>query len=381
MGRPAALPVSTPMAFVLSRVAALAAFALVLWMLGALLDRLTGGRLPLPAPRSAGRILLGLLPATAFLFALAAAGALVRSALLLAVALAVAAFLLHGWRHGFAEAGPAPEDRPPPSGAARLLAVALVALFAGLLLEALNPYPAWDAQVYHLTLPRLWIEAGGFVRVPFNVYSNWPANFQLLYAVAMLVGDHLVATLLHWGAAALLATVLWRAAERGAGAPAGGIAGLAGGLAAVLFFANDLVLFEARAAYVDVAAALALLVAFLLAEEALERGGEPLRLLAAGVALGYLAGLKPNGLLGAVALGGSRGARRAPSRRSGAGGARHGAPRAAGARPAPPLALARRGADRQPLLSVLLRALRRARVERRADAPARRLAARDRHGA
>lgn len=297
------------MAFVLSRVAALAAFALVLWILGALLDRLTGGRLPLPAPRPAGRILLGLLPATALLFALAAAGALVLPALLLAVALAVAAFLGHGWRHGFVEAGPVstmpatPQDGRPPSGAAQLLAVALVALFAGLLLEALNPYPAWDAQVYHLTLPRLWIEAGGFVRVPFNVYSNWPANFQLLYAAAMLLDDYLVATLLHWGAAVLLATLLWRAAEPGAGAPAGGVSGLAGGLAATLFFANDLMLFEARAAYVDVAAALALLVAFLLAEEALGRGGEPLRLLAAGVALGYLAGLKPNGVLGGVALG------------------------------------------------------------------------------
>lgn len=292
------------MGFVLVRAVALATFALVLWLFGSFADRLSLGRLPLPRPRWVGRLLLGVLPATALLFALATLDALTRPAVLGAAALAAVAWLALGWKRGLLEPG-SPAPSAGRSAAGTLLAATLVVLFAGLFLEALNPFPAWDAQVYHLTLPRLWIEAGGFVRVPFNVYSNWPSNFQLLYAAAMLAGDYLVATLLHWGAAVLLALLLWRAAE--SGAPAGGAVGLtgglAGGLAATFFLANDPVLFEARAAYVDLAASLALLVAFLLAEEGLERGGEGLRLLGAGVALGYLAGLKPNGLLAAVALG------------------------------------------------------------------------------
>ncbi|QQR75271.1 MAG: hypothetical protein IPJ17_06755 [Holophagales bacterium] len=298
------------MGFVLARALVFAALALVLGMLGSAIDRLSGRRIPLPAPRAAGQLLLGTLVATALLFGLAAGGTLSRVAVLLLAAVAVASWAACRLfvRAPISTGSPASAGADRWSLPARAAAVLVAALFAGLFLEALNPYPAWDAQVYHLTLPKLWLAAGGFVRVPFNVYSNWPSNFQLLFAAAIAAGDALVATLLHWGAALLLVVLLWHHAESPRGELPNGerrvLAGFAGAIAAILLLANDLVLFEARAAYVDLAAALALLVAYLLAEEGLERDGERAHLLAAGAALGYLAGLKTTGALGAVALGG-----------------------------------------------------------------------------
>ncbi|HSM52480.1 MAG TPA: hypothetical protein VLA75_13865 [Thermoanaerobaculia bacterium] len=285
------------MGFIVGHLIALGAVGVVLWMTGASWLRARPA-LPLPGPRWAGCVLLGALAWTGYLFVLAALGWLGRPGVLAGLALVGLARVVTS-RRGEENAMEVEERESPTVEivrgriATRLFALLVAALFALLFLVALNPSPAWDAEVYHLTVPKLWLEAGGFVRVPLNVYSLWPMNFQLLYAGAMAAGGHLLATLLHWGAALLLVVLLWR----GAGGRVGGA------VAAGLLLANELVLFEARAAYADLALALAGLAAFLLLERGLAGEISARALLPAGVVLGWAAGAKPTGALLAIALG------------------------------------------------------------------------------
>lgn len=57
--------------------------------------------------------------------------------------------------------------------------------FLTVFLTTLCPPTAWDAQTYHLLIPKRLLEAGGLTYIPFNIYSNMPFNINLLYAFAM----------------------------------------------------------------------------------------------------------------------------------------------------------------------------------------------------
>jgi hypothetical protein len=249
-----------------------------------------------------GRILLGMGIWAAFLFLLAATGTLGRVGVwsgLLGVAIVSLTLLL---RRGL------PRSTAPlslwPGAPAAVLVAGVAVVLGGVFLVALDPLPAWDAQAYHLTLPRIWVESGGFVRVPFDVYSNWPLATELLFALGLLLQDHLLATLVHFGCGALVAILLWRAVR----AQAPPTSGVAAAGAVALLLANDVVLFELGAAYVDLAYALFLFAAFLLVERDLdaEASGGNARgaLIGAGGCLAFLAGVKPTGLFALVAVGG-----------------------------------------------------------------------------
>ena len=183
-------------------------------------------------------------------------------------------------------------DGPASWMQALLLGVVLLALWV----QAQWPQIAWDADAYHLTVPRLYLEKGGFYRIPFNVYSNWPLNTQLLFAMALLVKDYILAKLLHFtfGLATLL--LIYRVVSRSSRS-------WAGWMAAGLFLANPVVLDEFRVAYVDLAFAFFLLLAFVFVHHALE-GDEDKgrRLILAGVFGGVAAGVKPTGVIGVVCL-------------------------------------------------------------------------------
>jgi hypothetical protein len=105
-----------------------------------------------------------------------------------------------------------PERDPLLRGAAILILV-----FA--LLPHLAPLLGNDALVYHARLPREWAEAGRIARVPWNVYSNMPANGEMLYTFAWLLGGEGALRMAHFG---LLAALAWGvAALTGRFLPAG----------------------------------------------------------------------------------------------------------------------------------------------------------------
>ncbi len=330
-----------------------------------------------PEEKAALRLVVGVAVWGTLLFALAALQRL-RPAPVAAVGAAAAAWGLWSvWKERARRADrtePARSIAPRDPLAILLLAVAAVAL-AALWAQALRPIVAWDADVYHLTIPRLYLEHGGFRRIPFNVYSNWPLGVQLLYALAMVVKDYVLATALHFGFGVVLIAVVGMAAAR-ATTP------LWGTIAAASLLLHPVFLFEIRVAYVDVACAFFLFAAFLAVHRALDDAGEERRwLVLSGIACGVLAAAKLNGFFGALCIAtvyaGVAVARRHTGSRAG-----QAAARVRRARDRAGLALGREepAADRESGLSPPLRRLRRAGVEQRPRRRAPIVAARDRHG-
>lgn len=123
-------------------------------------------------------------------------------------------------------------------------------LYAGLvgllsLGTALLPPTAWDALVYHLQGPRLYVEAHRLIAVPENFYLNWPAQVEMLFTWGLLLQGELLAQLLHWVFWPLTAILLYALVRRNGNPEVGG---WAVALWASVPFAGEL----AGVAYVDV---------------------------------------------------------------------------------------------------------------------------------
>ena len=205
----------------------------------------------------------------------------------------------------------------------RLVAGSVTAVWAGPLVLVfaitVNPTMSWDAAVYHLTLPDLYLREGGFRTIPFLVYGVWPQAVDLLFGVALALHDYVAAKALHFGFGLLTAATLFaHAVPVGQGSarrqldPV--IVSVTGILAAGIFLLNDVVLFELRAAYVDLAMAFFALAGFLLLDCWLDAQasdlGPSLRaererlylLVGVGLACGLLAATKVNGIVTALGI-------------------------------------------------------------------------------
>lgn len=173
----------------------------------------------------------------------------------------------------------------------------LAFVLASLLMMGMRPGVAWDAGTYHLTIPRLYLEHGGFRPIQFNVYSNWPLNQELLFALGLALHDYFLATLIQWIFAALTVWALiavCRVHEQP----------FAGPVAACLFLANGVVLYEAGIAYVDLGLAFFFLMALVYALHAEHRREERVpALVLSGICCGLMAGIKLIGLFGLGCVG------------------------------------------------------------------------------
>jgi 4-amino-4-deoxy-L-arabinose transferase-like glycosyltransferase len=79
---------------------------------------------------------------------------------------------------------------------------------------ALLPPTGWDALVYHLQGPRLYLEAHRLVAVPENLYLNWPAQVEMLFTWGMLLKDDTLAKLLNWALWLLVAAMIYALGRR-----------------------------------------------------------------------------------------------------------------------------------------------------------------------
>ena len=292
------------MVYLLQHSALFALLAAACWLAGVLLEALLPAARWLTRRDAAGRgardplcqlrrWCLGLGLWVACLFALAMFGLLGRSGVLAVLgALAVAGAVVWARGRGALPASGASPARPR-WGHLLLAGVGAVTLLPFYLL-ALTPVVSWDAGVYHLALPKLFLAQGGFRPVAMNVYSNWPLNVELLFTAAMAVGDYVLAKLVHFGFGLLTLFALW-AGCRAFHRPA------SGWLAMPLLLANGVVLYEIRTAYVDLAHGFFLVCGFLFMIEALERDARALWL--AGICCGLAAGVKVTGIVTAVVVG------------------------------------------------------------------------------
>ncbi len=303
------------MIYLLEHGVGLGLLAAAVWLAGYAVEsrwlQISQGALPADRGlRPLARIALGLVSWISVLFVLAALGALRLLPLALVAGIAAAAALLAFQRR---RGSPADERgsgrrRRRPDRLMILVAAALAAVLVPLYLLALTPTVSWDAGAYHLTVPKLWVAAAGFREVPFNVYSNWPLATELLFAAAMLVGDFVLAKLVHFAFGALTLYAVYAGCRRFC--RPGRRGQTSGWIAMALFLANGVVLYEIRVAYVDLAHAFFFAAGFLFLMRALkpveDRGPDPgadRALLLAGLCAGAVAAIKLNGIAGAAILG------------------------------------------------------------------------------
>ncbi len=80
----------------------------------------------------------------------------------------------------------------------RMIAFALAVLFLLTLTTALAPPLKFDTLVYHIALPRAYLEAGKISYMPENMFSGMPQIVHMLYLLAYTLGGAPAAALVIW---------------------------------------------------------------------------------------------------------------------------------------------------------------------------------------
>jgi hypothetical protein len=128
----------------------------------------------------------------------------------------------------------------------------LVLLSIGL---ALVPAFATDALVYHLAVPKAFLQAGGLVNLPDNIYSFFPQQIEMLYLFALALGSDSLAQITGLGVALLLLFALWQYSKQKVGESYAWLTPL-------IFISTPSFFSVASSAYVDLQAAAYVFLAF-----------------------------------------------------------------------------------------------------------------------
>jgi hypothetical protein len=145
-----------------------------------------------------------------------------------------------------------PALRYPPN--VYLLAVVVVCVSAALI-KALVPVATQDDLMYHLALPRRYIEAGAISFYPDSTYSLFPQIMEMLYTWGLLLGSDRLAVLLAFSASLIGPAAVGLYAKRYLAAEASGIWRALPILAPAIFLSVPLVGYVMRAANTDLAQA------------------------------------------------------------------------------------------------------------------------------
>ena len=185
----------------------------------------------------------------------------------------------------------------------RILCPVMKCVLAGILmiegLLCLMPPVSRDALIHHLAIPKLWIRHGGFFETPWNVFSYFPMNIDLLYLIPLSFGNDRVPAFIHlllgWGTGYLVYRYL---KDR-----AGKVWGLLGLL---LFASTPMVMRLSITAYVDLGMIFFTTASVLSYLRWRDGGYEEVKwLLLAAVCMGLAAGTKYNALISWLFLGGA----------------------------------------------------------------------------
>ena len=103
----------------------------------------------------------------------------------------------------------APKSKEVADAGLKTMAQSFLGLLV-LLSLALAPAFATDALVYHLAVPKAFLQAGGLVNLPNNIYSFFPQQMEMLYMFALALGSDSLAQLTGMGIVFLLLLALWQ---------------------------------------------------------------------------------------------------------------------------------------------------------------------------
>ncbi len=177
----------------------------------------------------------------------------------------------------------------------RIALAGMVVVVLAALPVALSPQVLHDSLVYHLALPRAYLDAHGFVPFPQLVFANTPLNTEMLYALALTLGGPPTAKLVHVGCGVGMLALTASLGRRL-------LSSTAGTLAAFLTLTTPLVLGQLPTSYVDLAAGFAFTGAVWGVVQWLRTHQVgPLRV--AAVALGLFAGMRYTSVYGVAAVG------------------------------------------------------------------------------
>ncbi len=143
----------------------------------------------------------------------------------------------------------------PSSGFNRFNAGILILLGLLSLFWALAPPIKTDALVYHLALPKTYLQNHGLVHLPNNVYSFFPLQMEMVYLFCLGLGGEALAQLTGLGVTGLLLGSLILFGRNN-------VSNRAHTLAAVVVFSTPTFFYIAASAYVDLAAAAFLFLSF-----------------------------------------------------------------------------------------------------------------------
>jgi hypothetical protein len=137
---------------------------------------------------------------------------LLRPAVAWGLVVALGALLRHDLRAALVDLRAAGHFRPA-GGFQRWVALYTGGSLALIFMAALAPPTAWDALVYHLTGPRLFVEAGRVVHSIDLPYLGFPQLGEMQFTLGMLLVGDGTASLLHFGYG-LLALIVTAALAR-----------------------------------------------------------------------------------------------------------------------------------------------------------------------
>ncbi|GEM_PF-749329 len=141
--------------------------------------------------------------------------------------------------------GEASEGFSVKNRAIDVLLISLISVYLLVnLIGALAPEIEVDALVYHLHVPRVYIQNHRLVYIPYEFRAAFPLGMEMLFTLAMLLSNSILAKLIHFsmGVLSLLATYCFGRKYVG---------GRAGLLAAAIFYTVSIVAWSSTTAYVD----------------------------------------------------------------------------------------------------------------------------------
>ncbi len=125
-----------------------------------------------------------------------------------------------------------------------LLFILLIQIVINLFGAAVFP-SAWDALSVHLTIPKEWVSLGRIAEGPYyRLGGSLPHNIGILYVMALLIKDPILAKLIHFSFGILTAIGVYVLARKY-------FSQKIGLLAAVIFYTIPIVSWQSTTAYVD----------------------------------------------------------------------------------------------------------------------------------
>ncbi len=155
------------------------------------------------------------------------------------------------------------------------------------------PEIEFDPLIYHLTVPKLYLQHHQIVDIPEILEAVFPKNIGMLYLYGLALHSQITVKFLNFWMGLLLLLAIYSFSRR----LWGRLPGLA---AAALFVSTPIVFFELRTIYVDLPIALFCFLNFFALQRWMEDGGRKWLVLS-GIFIGMAAGSKYNALFNVIA--------------------------------------------------------------------------------